>query len=194
MIVARGSSGVVSEQGRSWPGRIHVLLLDRDGLLIENVPYLSDPHLVRPIAGVGEALDSARAAGLRLGVVTNQSGIGRGLVDEGAVERVNQVVERALGPFDVWMVCPHAPEHRCGCRKPAPGLLRRAAGELGVEPSGCAMVGDRATDLQAAARAGCLGILVPSADTTAQERRDAAVVVGKLGDAVEFVTSPEMAG
>lgn len=172
-------------------GRVRALLLDRDGVLIDNIPYLADPKLVRPIPGVRRALASARAAGLLLGVVTNQSGIGRGIVAAEDVDRVNQLVDRKLGSFDVWQVCPHTPEDWCSCRKPAPGLVHRAADMLGLSPAGCAVIGDRLTDLQAAESAGALPILVPSKDTTAQERQTAAVVVATLGEAIEYVAQLE---
>lgn len=174
---------------RGW---VRALLLDRDGVLIENVPYLADPNLVRPIAGVRTALVAARAAGLRLGVVTNQSGIGRGIVAAEDVDRVNQLVDRELGSFDVWQVCPHTPEDCCGCRKPAPGLVHRAAGVLGLPAAACAVIGDRLTDLQAAQSAGAFAVLVPSPDTTAQERQAAAVAVATLGEAVDYVAQLEM--
>ena len=185
--------GELSAGGLGHRGWVRALLLDRDGVLIENVPYLADPNLVRPIAGVRTALVAARAAGLRLGVVTNQSGIGRGIVGAEDVERVNQFVDQELGCFDVWQLCPHTPEDWCGCRKPAPGLVHRAAYLLGLPPAACVVIGDRLTDLQAAQRAGAFAILVPSPDTTAEEQRAAGVVVGTLGEAVDYVAQLETA-
>lgn len=178
-----GGSGLV--------GRIpcmKALILDRDGLLIENVPYLDDVRLIQPIASVREALELARAAGLRLAVVTNQSGIGRGIIRESDVERVNRCVDAELGPFDVWEVCPHAPDDGCVCRKPAPGLVLAAAGRLDLDPVACTVIGDRLTDVAAANSAGTLGVLVPSEDTPMVERRASRLVFSSLLDAVISLT------
>ncbi|MGW4500983.1 D-glycero-alpha-D-manno-heptose-1,7-bisphosphate 7-phosphatase, partial [Micromonospora sp. NPDC004336] len=107
------------------------VLLDRDGTLIEDVPYNGDPEKVRAVPGARVALDRLRAAGLRLAVVTNQSGLARGLFSEGQMRAVHARVERLLGRFDAWLVCPHGEGAGCGCRKPAAGLVWAAARELG---------------------------------------------------------------
>src|SRR3954452_23042503 len=104
------------------PGLFDAVLFDRDGTLVHDVPYNGDPAEVRPVAGARAALDRLRAAGLRLGVVTKQSGIARGLLTTDQVTLVNKRVEELLGPFDTWQVCPHGDDDGCRCRKPAPGL------------------------------------------------------------------------
>ncbi|MCA6096474.1 HAD-IIIA family hydrolase [Streptomyces sp. SCA3-4] len=146
-----------------------LVLFDRDGTLVEDVPYNGDPGLVVPVAGARSALALLRRYGVRTGVVTNQSGVGRGLLTMAQVRRVNERVERLLGPFDVWAVCPHAPEDGCGCRKPAPGLILAAGRLLGVDPARCAVVGDIGSDMAAAAAAGAAGVLVPTPVTRAEE-------------------------
>jgi len=83
--------------------RFDAALLDRDGTLVEDVPYNGDPAAVRPLPGVREALHRLRAAGLRLAVVSNQSGVARGLLTIEQVRRVNARVEELLGPFDAWL-------------------------------------------------------------------------------------------
>ncbi|MGK5677417.1 D-glycero-alpha-D-manno-heptose-1,7-bisphosphate 7-phosphatase, partial [Micromonospora sp. URMC 106] len=103
------------------------VLLDRDGTLVEDVPYNGDPEKVRVVPGARVALDRLRAAGLRLAVVTNQSGLARGLFCEAQMRAVHARVEQLLGPFDAWLVCPHDDGAGCGCRKPAPGLVYAAA-------------------------------------------------------------------
>ncbi|MEU4774277.1 HAD-IIIA family hydrolase [Micromonospora sp. NPDC023644] len=145
------------------------MLLDRDGTLIEDVPYNGDPDKVRPVPGARAALDRLRAAGLRLAVVTNQSGLARGLFTEAQMRAVHARVERLLGPFDAWLVCPHDDGDGCGCRKPAPGLVHAAARELGTVPSRCVLVGDIGRDMTAASAAGASGILVPTPVTRPQE-------------------------
>ncbi|MBM0260261.1 HAD-IIIA family hydrolase, partial [Micromonospora sp. 4G55] len=110
------------------PVLFDAVLLDRDGTLVEDVPYNGDPEKVRPMPGARAALDRLRAAGLRLGVVTNQSGLAKGLFTAAQMRAVHARIETLLGPFDTWQVCPHDDGDDCACRKPAPGLVHRAAG------------------------------------------------------------------
>jgi histidinol-phosphate phosphatase family protein len=158
------------------------VLFDRDGTLIEDVPYNADARRVRPLPGAVAAVADLRTAGVKVGVVTNQSGIGRGLVAPGDVEAVNRRVDQVVGPFDDWQVCPHAPDDGCGCRKPAPGLILRAASSLGAAPGRVVVVGDRLADLGAARAAGAHGVLVPSAQTEAGAVGEADAVLPSLAD------------
>src|SRR6476620_9472252 len=96
--------------------RPRVVLFDRDGTLVVDVPYNGDPGRVRPVAGAKAVLDGLRADGIATGVITNHSGIARGLITADDVARVNARVEELLGPFDVWEVCPHAEQDGCICR------------------------------------------------------------------------------
>ena len=150
-------------------GQPAAVLFDRDGTLVEDVPYNGDPDRVVPMPRARLALDRLRAAGILVGVVSNQSGVGRGLLTEEQVIAVNHRIEKVLGPVDSWAVCPHAPTDACGCRKPAPGLVLRAAAELGVPPEQCVVIGDIGIDVEAAKAAGARGILVPNAKTRAEE-------------------------
>jgi histidinol-phosphate phosphatase family protein len=97
---------------------------------------------------------------LRLAVVSNQSGVGRGFITEAQVDAVNRRVGELLGPFDGFFVCPHAPEDDCECRKPKPKLILDAARALGVSPGRCVVVGDRESDVQAARNAGAIPLKV----------------------------------
>ncbi|WP_446219715.1 HAD-IIIA family hydrolase [Micromonospora sp. IBHARD004] len=166
------------------PGLFDAVLLDRDGTLVEDVPYNGDPEKVRPVPGAREALDRLRTAGLRLAVVTNQSGLARGLFTHDELRRVNARVEELLGPFDAWQICPHGERDGCGCRKPAPGLVRAAARALGTSPTRCVMVGDIGADMEAAAAAGAAGIMVPTPATRPAEVAAAPTVVEDLPAAV----------
>lgn len=130
------------------------VFFDRDGTLIENVPYNDDPEAVRPFPGAREALDKLRAQKIPLAVVSNQSGIGRGFITQAQAEAVNRRVEELLGPFDVWIYCPHEPAAQCDCRKPKPKMILDAARALGVEPQCCVVVGDSESDFEAARSAG----------------------------------------
>lgn len=163
-----------------WPaGRtsIQAVLLDRDGTMVRDVPYNGIPQLVEPLPGVGGALGRLRAAGIRVGVVTNQSGVARGLLTMAQVSAVNSRVEELLGPFGDWQVCPHDAEDGCSCRKPQPGMVLAAAQALGVAVERCAVIGDTGSDVQAATSAGAgLAALVPN-DVTRQEEIDAAPAV-----------------
>lgn len=141
------------------------VFLDRDGTVIEHVPYLTDPADVRLVAGAGPALSSLRAAGFALVIVTNQSAMGRGMLDEAGLARVHAVLEAQLAEVGVsldgiyW--CPLAPqtsdptmvEH--ADRKPGPGMLTRAAEELALDVSRSYMVGDNVSDALAGRNAGC---------------------------------------
>jgi HAD superfamily hydrolase (TIGR01662 family) len=167
--------------------RPDAVLLDRDGTLIVDVPYNGDPSRVEPVPGARDALDRLRAAGLPLGVVSNQSGVGRGLLGPADVERVNRRVEELLGPIGPWAVCPHVPDLGCECRKPAPGLVHEAASRLGVEPERCAVIGDIGADVEAARAAGARGVLVPTAKTRSEEVAAAPEVAPDLGAAVELL-------
>nr|WP_088979669.1 HAD-IIIA family hydrolase [Micromonospora coxensis] len=182
-------SGRVEPAGRGAPQPVlfDAVLLDRDGTLIEDVPYNGDPDKVRPVPGAREALDRLRAAGLRLGVVTNQSGLARGLFTAGQMRAVHARVEELLGPFDTWQVCPHDERAGCDCRKPAPGMVRAAAHALGTVPQRCVMVGDIGADMTAAGAAGAAGILVPTATTRPAEVAAAPAVVADLPAAVAAI-------
>jgi D-glycero-D-manno-heptose 1,7-bisphosphate phosphatase len=168
-------------------GQPAAVLFDRDGTLVQDVPYNGDPTAVRPMPGARAALGLLRAAGIKIGVVSNQSGVGRGLLSEEQVARVNQRVEELLGPFEVWQICPHTPADGCGCRKPAPGLIIAAARHLGVSVRDVVVIGDIGADIEAAAAAGADAVLVPTAATLPDETAAAPVVARDLVEAANIV-------
>jgi histidinol-phosphate phosphatase family protein len=172
---------------QAWPPRPRAVLLDRDGTLVNDVPYNGDPAAVDPVPGAREALDRLRTAGLLLGVVSNQSGVARGLVTPEQVRAVNAEVDSRLGPFQTWQVCPHGPDDGCGCRKPGPGMVLAAARALGVRPDECVVVGDIGTDAEAARAAGARSVLVPTPVTRPEEVAAAPVVAPDLGRAADLV-------
>jgi D-glycero-D-manno-heptose 1,7-bisphosphate phosphatase len=139
------------------------VLFDRDGTIVVDVPYNGDPALVQPVAGAKAALDRLRAAGLRVGVLTNQSGVGRGMISEAQMRAVNARVEELLGPFDGWFICPHAPDEACECRKPKPKLLFDAARAWGIDPRQIVVVGDKESDVETARNAGAPAIKIDGA-------------------------------
>lgn len=146
--------------------RRRAAFLDRDGTLIMERHYLADPAGVELIAGVGNALRELRRAGYALIVVTNQSGLARGLIrpeEYAAVElRVAELLAGEGVDLDGVYHCPHHPDHTgtCDCRKPGLGLYRRAAAEHGVELAGSLYVGDRESDVLPALALGGTGYLV----------------------------------
>jgi D-glycero-D-manno-heptose 1,7-bisphosphate phosphatase len=148
---------------------VRAVLFDRDGTLIEDVPYNGEPERVRLMPGAREAVDLLRSGDIATGVVSNQSGVARGLLSEEEVQRVNDRVDQLLGSFDVWAVCPHGPQDGCSCRKPEPGLVVEAARRLGVEPAACVVIGDIGADVLAARAAGARGVLVPTGATRREE-------------------------
>ncbi len=163
------------------------VLFDRDGTIVRDVPYNGDPSLVEPMPGARDVLDRLRADGVRLGVVTNQSGIARGLLTREQVDAVNAEVEELLGPFDLWEICPHGPEDGCRCRKPRPGMILSASERLGLAPSEVAVIGDIGADMGAAAAAGSRAVLVPTVVTLEDEIRAAPAVAGSLAEAVALL-------
>lgn len=134
------------------------LFLDRDGTLIVDVGYPKDPALVQPLPGAIDALCELQRD-FALVIISNQSGIGRGLIgaEEAAAvhDRVVAVFARGGVHFAGAYYCPHAPDAGCRCRKPAPGLLLDAARELDLDLASSVMLGDKPSDLEAGRAAGC---------------------------------------
>jgi D-glycero-D-manno-heptose 1,7-bisphosphate phosphatase len=134
------------------------LLLDRDGTLIVDVGYPRDPARVEPLPG---AIDALRALQQRfaLVIISNQSGLARGLISDAEARAVHARVVEIFGQGGVTFAgayyCPHAPGAGCPCRKPAPGLLRDAARDLGLDLAGSIMLGDKPSDVVAGLAAGC---------------------------------------
>ncbi|ESQ85454.1 D-glycero-alpha-D-manno-heptose-1,7-bisphosphate 7-phosphatase [Asticcacaulis benevestitus] len=145
--------------------------LDRDGTLIEERNYLSDPNQAVLLPGVAQGLKALSAQGFRLIVLTNQSGIGRGYFTETAALSVNQRIDDMLRiqgiDIAAFYLCPHAPEALCHCRKPMPGLVEQASSAFMIDLPTSIMIGDKDTDLLLAANLGMRGFLVSSghADT-----------------------------
>jgi histidinol-phosphate phosphatase family protein len=178
---------------RPRASRPAAVLLDRDGTLVHDVPYNGDPAAVLPMPGARGALERLRAAGVRLAVVSNQSGVGRGLLSESDVRAVDARIEELLGPLGPWMICPHAPDDGCTCRKPAPGLIVRASNALRVPASECVVVGDIGADVAAARAAGARSVLVPTERTRAHEIAEAPAVAASLDRAVDLILAGEAA-
>jgi histidinol-phosphate phosphatase family protein len=163
------------------------VLFDRDGTLVVDVPYNGDPARVVPAPGARAALDRLRQAGVQLAVVSNQSGVARGLLTTAQVDDVNRRVEELLGPLGPWFVCTHSPEDGCACRKPGPGMVRAAAEALGMPVTRCTVIGDTGADMEAARAAGARGVLVPTSVTLREEIAAAPEVATDLERAVDLL-------
>ena len=170
-----------------WPPPLRAILFDRDGTLVDDVPYNGDPRLVSPVPQAESALRRARSEGLLVGVVSNQSGVARGLLTRDELAAVNAEIDGRLGPFDTWQVCQHGPDDGCECRKPRPGLVLAAARELRVRPEECAVIGDIGSDVLAARAAGSRAVLVPTRDTRPDEIAGAPWVAANLEEALDLL-------
>ncbi len=167
--------------------RPSAVLFDRDGTLVVDVPYNGDPDLVRLAPTAARALSLLRAAGVPTAVVSNQSGVARGLLTRAQVDAVNDRTAALLGGLGPFFVCEHAADDGCACRKPQPGLVLQAAAALGVRPEDCAVVGDIGADVGAALAAGARPVLVPTATTRPEEVAAAPEVSHDLVSAVELL-------
>jgi histidinol-phosphate phosphatase family protein len=141
------------------------VIFDRDGTIVVDVPYNGDPEAVMPMPGIQEALARLRAARIPIGIVSNQSGVGRGMITIDQVEAVNRRIEELLGPFQAWVYCPHGPDDDCECRKPKPKMIYDAARMMGVDPACCVVVGDKKSDVEAARNAGANAVFVDDAQS-----------------------------
>lgn len=167
------------------------VFLDRDGTIIVDKHYLSDPDEVELERGAAAGLVRMAEMGLRLVGVTNQSGIAKGLFDLTAAQAVNARVDALLAPYGVplerWYICPHDSGAGCECRKPAPGMVFNAARDLGLDPSAAFVIGDKLSDVDLAAATGGQGILVKTgkgaALATAARARGIEVVPDLVGAA-----------
>jgi D-glycero-D-manno-heptose 1,7-bisphosphate phosphatase len=137
-----------------------LVILDRDGTINEDRDdYVKSADEWQPVPGSLEAIARLNQAGWHVVVATNQSGLGRGLFDMEALNRMHRKMHDALlqhgGRIDAVFFCPHAPEDECRCRKPLPGLFEEIAERYGLDLAGVPAVGDSLRDLQAAIAAGC---------------------------------------
>ena len=138
------------------------VFLDRDGTLMQDVDYCSDPKDVHLFPGTREALRKLKQAGYKLIIITNQSAIGRGYFNEAAYRMVEREVERQVGQdlIDATYFCPHAPGHRCKCRKPQPGMILDGARDYHLDLSRSFFIGDKQSDIECGRSAGVKTILV----------------------------------
>ncbi len=147
--------------------------MDRDGTVIRDLHYASNPAEVELLPSAGPVLAELREAGYRLVIVSNQSGIGRGLLSWSDVLAVHRQMENLLRPFgaeiDDARYCPHRPEDGCECRKPSPSMVLDSAAELGLDLNESFFVGDKGSDIDTGRRAGCRTIFLGEASSAIVE-------------------------
>lgn len=152
-------------------------ILDRDGTINEDsADYVKSPAEWLPLPGALEAIARINHAGWHVVVVTNQSGLGRGLFDVSALNgmhaKMHEMLAAVGGRVDAIFYCPHAPEDNCNCRKPAPGLYEQIADRYGVDLKGMPTVGDSVRDLVAGTSVGCAPHLVLTGKSASLRGRD----------------------
>ena len=170
------------------------MLLDRDGTIVVDRGHLSDPDELELIRGAGPALARLREQGLGLVIVSNQSAVGRGFLDEAGLERVHarlaELLAREGASLDGIYCCPHLPTDRCACRKPETALVARAAAEHGFDPAESFVVGDKACDIELGRRVGATTILVRTGygeEEAADPSVDADHIVADLPEAADLI-------
>jgi histidinol-phosphate phosphatase family protein len=147
-------------------GDNRAVFLDKDGTLVENVPYNVDPERITLAPGAVEAVSRLAEQGYRIIVVSNQPGVALGYFEHTDLQGVEQRLQDLLPALDGFYFCPHAPQTGCSCRKPACGMLVRAAQEHAVDLRSSWMVGDILDDIEAGRRAGCRTVLVDNGNET----------------------------
>lgn len=175
------------------------VFLDRDGTLVVERGYLTDPGDIEILPGVPEALHRLKAAGYLLVVVSNQSGVGRGFFStatvHAAMARLREALRARGVELDAIYFCPHRPEAGCACRKPGTLLLERAREDLELSLTRSAMVGDKLLDAETGRRAGGRGLLVRTGYGRDEEQRVTSggvewapdAVVDDLGGAADWI-------
>lgn len=150
------------------------VFLDKDGTLIDDVPYSVDPSRITLARGAAAGVRRLSRLGYRLLVVSNQPGVALGRFDAGALVAVEQRLTRLLQEQGARLAgfyyCPHAPDDGCACRKPRPGMLLRAAADQRIDLAASWMIGDILDDVEAGVRAGCRTILIDNGNETVWRR------------------------
>jgi len=179
------------------------LFLDRDGVIVDEAEYLADPAALRLLPGAAEAIAEVNCQSIPVVVVTNQSGVARGYFPESRVAEIHEQLDRLLAGQGARITryyhCPHHPTEGqppyrgdCSCRKPRPGMLLQAARDLSLDLRNSYLVGDKLSDLQAGAAAGCRTVMVRTgygdivADSLPPRALNGGLIVNDLREAVAF--------
>jgi len=170
------------------------VILDRDGTIIEERSYLSDPEQIKLIPGAAQALRELREMGFGLVVITNQSGVGRGFFSEARLQEIHERMGQMLEAEGAWLdglyFCPHKPDDGCSCRKPAVGLFEKASAELSFDPQASIVIGDKGSDIEMGRRVRATTLLVRTgygAQVASNSLVEADYVVDDLPAAVQAI-------
>jgi D-glycero-D-manno-heptose 1,7-bisphosphate phosphatase len=171
-----------------------VVILDRDGTMVVDRNYLSDPDGLSFLPGAAAGLRSMHSQGFRLIVITNQSGVGRGMFSMESLQQMNTrlmaMVDQSGARLERIYYCPHRPEDHCECRKPGTKLMMDAASDLGFEPRRAIVIGDKASDVEFGRSAGATTMLIAEDAAAAQVRAARAdYVVRDLSEAAMILKS-----
>ena len=170
-----------------------VVILDRDGTIVIDHGYLSDPARLEFEPGAAQGMRWLCRNGYRLVVITNQSGVGRGFFTFERLEAMNArlhiMVEEIGAKLEGIYYCPHAPSDGCACRKPALGLMIRAASELDFDPKSAIMIGDKDLDIEFGRRAGATTILIAADASAAHGRTVPDIIAPNLVEAARAITA-----
>ena len=157
------------------------VFLDRDGTIIEDSGYINSPEQIKFIPGSIEAIKKLNDAGYKVVIISNQAGIARGLLSEDMLQTIDKIIHRQIlsggGHIDASYYCPHHPEHGvypykqdCECRKPHPGLIKKAVKDKELELAGSFMVGDKSSDIETGKRAGVKTVFVRTGHGQEEEK------------------------
>ena len=179
---------------KTQPEKKRYVLFDRDGTIMVDKIYQTKPELTELLPGATQGLGRLAEAGFGLVVITNQSGIARGLLTERDLAAVHGRLEAMLAEAGIRLDgvyhCPHRPEDDCRCRKPLPGMAERAAADLGFSLERCVVVGDRECDMELAKGVGATAVLVRTGggrETEANGECQPDYVADDLLDAAEWI-------
>ena len=168
-----------------------VVILDRDGTIVVDRHYLGDPEELQFLPGAVTGLRKLYSMGCKLIVITNQSGIGRGILTLEQVKRVNAGLEMMMdtigAPLTDTYFCPHAPDAGCDCRKPGTALLLRAALDHDFEPTQAIIIGDKGSDIEMGHRVNAGTILVMGNQFSTAQHSKPDVIVRDLNEAAQWV-------
>jgi len=172
------------------------VFLDRDGTIIYDVNYPKYPSQVRVLPGTISALKSFSEIGYKLIIISNQSGIGRGIITFDEVERVNQRVFSIFKENNVFIdaiyYCPHAPDDQCDCRKPSPKMILRAAKDMEIDLTRSFMIGDKSSDIEAGKRASCKTILISENTSIFKINPIPDLIANKWSDVLSYILNESL--
>ena len=173
------------------------VFMDRDGTVSEEIGYLYEAGLYKPFSYAGPAIRRINDSGMKAVLITNQSGIGRGYFDEAMVHQVHDLLRLELARYgarlDAVYFCPHRPDDGCDCRKPQPGMLRRAEKDLNIDLAGSYVIGDKHVDVETGYAVGAKSILVLTGygreerDSHRDSDRQPHLVAENLKEAVDVI-------